>query len=174
MKKLRLSVNTRSLIIIPVIVYLLILLLPSAVMAQDGKDTFYLTYAAGGYNNEIAAGESKTLYLEVTNDSDIPTTNIQFSYNAPEDWLVEFEFQSIDVLDANSFQTVEVNVTAPVNVEKGDYSITFIADSSVGRRVLDTFFWVEKGTNIWVWVGGALGIVVIILFVLIYRRFGKS
>jgi uncharacterized membrane protein len=142
-------------------------------MAQD-KDELILNYAAGGYNSRISSEETKSIYIEVANNSTSDTTNIQFSYNAPKGWMVAFTPQSISLLNNDSVQTVEVRVTAPRNVEKGNYSITIIADSSAGRRVLDTYFGVEKGTNIWAWVGGALGIAVIILFVLIYRRFAKD
>jgi uncharacterized repeat protein (TIGR01451 family) len=175
MSDLKLSFNAKSLYFLPVIVCLLILVLPATTLAQDGKDGLLLNYASGvGYNSQIAPGETKTLYIEVTNTSNTPTTNIQFSSDAPAGWLLEFNPHSIDILDTNGYQTVDVIVTAPLNVEKGDYSITVIADSSAGRRVLGTYFWVEKGTNIWVWVGGALGVAVIVLFVFIYRRFNKE
>jgi uncharacterized membrane protein len=159
--------------LIPVVISLLVLLSPTAVLAQD-KDELILNYVAGGYNNQISSEETKTLFIEVTNTSNTDTTDIHFSYDAPEGWVVVFVPQSISVLRAESIQTVEASVTAPQNVEKGDYSITIIADSSAGRRVVGTYFWVEKGSNVWVWVGSGLGLVLIMVFVFIYRRFTKE
>ncbi|MBN1368177.1 MAG: hypothetical protein JW967_09670 [Dehalococcoidales bacterium] len=167
-------INIKSLLLVSLIICMLILLFPSAVLAQEDKESLLLNFTSGYYNSEIKPGESKTIYLEVENKSTTSTTDIQFSFNAPDDWMVEFNPGSIEVIEAGNYEAVEVTVMAPANVEKGDYSITVIADSSAGRRVISTYFWVEKGTNIWIWVGGALGIVVIILFVFIYRRFTRE
>ena len=144
------------------------------VLAQDGKDSLILRYVAGGYNSEVVPGESKTFFVEVANDSNSSTNNIRFASDAPEEWLVEFKPQSIDALNVGSYQTVEVSITAPQNAEKGGYSVTVIADSNVGRRAMSIYVRVEKGTNMWTWVGGILGAVAIILFVVIFRRFGRD
>jgi uncharacterized membrane protein len=174
MKSTKAGIHIKSLWLLPVIVCLLIMLLPGAALAQTGKEGLILYYASGGYDSEIKPGESVTIFIEVSNEKITATNNIQFSADAPDEWVVQFNPQSIDILDGESIQNVEVTVTAPKNVEKGDYSITIIADSSIGRRVIGTYFWVEKGTNVWIWVGGALGVAVIIAFAFIYRRFTKD
>ncbi len=166
--------NKKLLCIIPVVVCLLVLLLPAAASAQVGKDSLILNYASGGFNNEIEPGEAVKVYIEASNDSDLATNNIIFSAEPPEGWVIEFNPQSINTLAANSLQTVEVTVTAPQNAHKGDYSVTIVANSSVGQRVMGIYFWVAKGTSIWIWVGGALGLALIIVFFFIYRRFTKE
>ena len=153
---------------------LIALLSPSYVLAQDIKDGLILRYVAGGYNSEVVPGESETFFVEVANDSNSSTANILFISDAPKEWVVEFKPQRIDALNAGSYQTVEVSITAPQNAAKGDYSVTVIADSNVGRRAMSIYVRVEKGTNLWVWVGGVLGAVVIALFVVIFRRFGRD
>ncbi len=168
------SVNTKFCYILLAIVGLLALLSPSYVLAQDGNDDLILRYAAGGYNSEVVPGESKTFFVEVANDNSSSTTNIRFTSDAPKEWVVEFNPQSIDALNAGSYQTVEVSITAPQNAEKGDYSVTVIADSNIGRRAMSIYVRVEKGTNLWMWVGGVLGVVVIAVFVVIFRRFGRD
>jgi len=174
MRKTGLSVNTKFCYILLAIVGLLALLSPSYVLAQDGNDGLILRYAAGGYNSEVVPGESKTFFVEVANDNSSSTTNIRFTSDAPKEWVVEFNPQSIDALNAGSYQTVEVSITAPQNAEKGDYSVTVIADSNIGRRAMSIYVRVEKGTNLWMWVGGVLGVVVIAVFVVIFRRFGRD
>ena len=173
-KEVGLNVNNKFCYLLLAIVGLVALLSPSNVLAQDGKDGLILRYAAGGFNSEVVRGESKTFFMEVANDSSSLTTNIRFTSDAPKEWVVEFKPQSIDVLNAGSFQTVEVSITVPQNAEKGDYSVTAIADSNLGRRVMSIYVRVEKGTNLWMWVGGILGVLIIAVFVVIFRRFGRD
>jgi len=174
MRKIELSVIIKYRYLFLAIVGILALLSPSNVLAQDRKDGLILTYAYGGYNSEIVPGESKTFFIGAENDSNYSTTNIRFTSDAPKEWVVEFKPQSIDALNVGGYQTVEVNIAAPQNAEKGDYSVTVIADSNVGRRVMSIYVRVEKGTSLWMWVGGVLGMVVIALFVVMFRRFGRD
>ena len=174
MRKIGLSVNIKCCYLLLAIVGLVALLSPSYVLAQDGKDSLILRYAAGGYNSEVVPGESETFFVEVANDRNSSTTNIRFTSDVPKGWVVEFKPQSIDVLNAGSYQAVEVHITAPQNAEKGDYSVAVIADSNVGRRVMSIYVRVEKGTNFWMWVGGVLGVLVIAAFVVLFRRFGRD
>ena len=174
MRKIGLRFNIKFCYLLLAIVGLLALLSPYYVLAQDRKDGLILRYAGGGYNSEVVPGEGKTFFVEVANDSDCSTNNIWFTYDAPKEWVVEYKPQSIDALNTGSYQTVEVRITAPKNAEKGDYSVTVIADSNVGRRAMSIYVRVEKGTNLWMWVGGILGVLVIAMFVVIFRRFGRG
>ena len=168
------SVNIKFCYLLLAIVGLVALLAPSYILAQDGKDGLILRYAAGGYNSQVVPAESKTFFAEVANDRNSSTTNIRFTSDAPKEWVVEFNPQNIDALNVGSYQTVEVSITALQNAEKGGYYVTIIADSNVGRRAMSIYVRVEKGTNLWMWVGGVLGVVVIAVFVVIFRRFGRD
>jgi uncharacterized membrane protein len=174
MRKVRLRFNIKFCYLLLAIIGLLVLLSPSQVLAQDRKDGLILMYVTGGYNSELVPGEGKTFFVEVANDSSVTTNNIRFIYDAPREWLVEFKPPTIDALNAGSYQTVEVSITTPQNFRKGSYSVIVIADSSIGRRVMDIYLRVEKGTNLWMWVGGALGVMVIASFVVIFRRFSRD
>ncbi len=159
---------------IPLIACISVLLFPVAASAQVNKDSLILNYASGGFNNEIKPGETVKVYIEASNASDTATNHIQFSAEPPENWIVAFDPQSIETLGSDSLQTVEVTVTSPENIQKGDYSITIVANSSAGQRVMSLYFWVQKGSSIWIWIGGGLGLVLIIVFIFIYRRFTKE
>jgi uncharacterized membrane protein len=156
------------------IVGLIVMLSPFSVLAQEWKDGLILRYLSGGYNSEVVPGESKTFFIEVANNSNVSTIDILFTSNAPKGWLVEFKPHNFAAINADGFQTVEVQITPPQRAEKGDYSVTVIADSSVGRRVMDIYVRVEQGTNLWIWVGAILGLVVIAAFVIIFRRFNRD
>jgi uncharacterized membrane protein len=174
MRKYKRYLNTRCVFFLSVVVTLVILLFPIPTLAQEIGDSLIINLTSGYYDTEIAAGESKTIYFELANKSDVPTTDIEFSYDAPKGWLLEFNPGNIAIIESHNYETVEVTVTAPANVEKGGYSITIITDSSAGGRVASAYFRVEKGSNIWLWVGGGLGVLVIILFVFVYRRFARN
>lgn len=168
------SINIKFCCVIFSIVGLVALLSPSYTLAQDWKDGLIFRYVTGGYDSEVVPGETGTFFIEVANDSNISTANILFTADAPKGWVVEFKPRNIEVLNAGNFQTVEVGITAPENVEKGDYSVTIIADSSIGHRVMDIYVRVEKGTNLWIWVGSILGVLAIAVFIIIFRRFGRD
>ncbi|MDD4873633.1 MAG: NEW3 domain-containing protein [Dehalococcoidales bacterium] len=174
MSKTGLSVNFKFCYLLLAIVGLAALLSPSYALAQDGKDGLILRYVSGGYSSVVVPDESKLFFMEVANDSSNPTTNIQFTSDAPKEWVVEFKPQSIDALNAGSYQTVEISITAPQNAEKGNYLVTVIADSNIGLRVMNIYIGVEEGTNFWKWVGSVMGVLVIVVSVIIFRRFDKD
>jgi uncharacterized membrane protein len=167
-------VNFRYFYLILAIAGLAVLLLPSSILAQEGKDGLVLNSVPGTFNSEIIPGESKNFYIEAINDSSRPTTSIHFTYDAPKKWLVGFKSLDIATLSPGSHQTVEMNVTAPRNTERGDYTVTIIADSSVGQRAISIYMRVNQGTNLWMWLGIALGVVVIGAFVFVFRHFSKD
>ncbi len=166
--------NKKLLCIIPLIVCLSVLMFPVAASAQVHKDSLILNYASGGFNNEIKPGETVKVYIEAANESSTATNHVQFSAEPPENWIVAFDPQSIETLGADSLQTVEVTIAAPENAQKGDYSVTIVANSSAGQRVMSLYFWVEKGSSMWIWVGGGLGLVLVVVFIFIYRRFSRE
>jgi len=168
------TVNIKFCYLLFAIVGFIAIVSPAYVLAQDWKDGLILRHVADGYKNEVVPGESETFFLEVANYGYVSTSNIRFTYDAPKEWLVELKPQGIEVLNAGTFQTVEVAITAPQNAEKGDYNVTIIADSNIGRRVMSIYVRVEEGTNLWIWVGGILGAIVIAGFVIIFIRFSRE
>jgi uncharacterized membrane protein len=174
LRKIGLSISVRFYYFLLAALGLVALLWPSYVLAQDGRDNLVLRYAAGGYNSEVFPGESKTFFIEAENNSNSSTTNIRFTSDAPKEWVVQFKPPNIGTINAGSYQTVEVSITPPQNTEKGDYNVTVIADSNAGRRAISIYVRVNKGINLWTWVGGTLGVVVIVVFMVIFRRFGRD
>jgi uncharacterized membrane protein len=169
-----LSINIKFRYLLPAaVVGMATLLASSYVLAQDGKDSLTLRNTSG-FNSIVVPGESSAFFFEVANDSNRPAGNIRFTSDSPKEWVVGFKPGSIDNLSAGTFQTVQVTVTPPKSAGRGDYSVTIIADSDVGRRVIGIYVRVEQGANLWMWVGGILGVVVIAVSILIYRRFGRD
>lgn len=153
---------------------LIIILSPGYVLAQGVKTGLDLRWASGGYYDELEPGEDNIFFLEIVNSSTDTITNIEFSANSPKGWVVEFTPETIDFINADNYQTVDVNIKPLRNTSKGRYTVTVIADSVETRRVMSIFVRVEKGISDWAWVGAIVVAVVITGFVIIFRRFGRQ
>lgn len=156
------------------LVPLMLALSPVMVLAQEEKIDLTLRLMPGYYNKEVIPGEEHILYLEVRNTGDKPITNIRFSSDGPEDWVVRFRPASISSLGASSSQTIDVSVTPASNAEKGEYQISLIADADETRKVITSFLRVETVNSVWLWIGIAVAALVIAGFVVVYRRFGRQ
>lgn len=153
---------------------LIAILPPGYALAQEIKTGLDLRLVFGGFNDEVNPGEDNLFFMEITNSSTDTITNIEFSANSPKGWVVEFTPETIDVLSADNYLTVDVNIKPPKNTSKGRYTVTVIADSAETRRVMSIFVRVENGISVWTWVGAIVVAVVITGFVIIFRRFGRE
>lgn len=153
---------------------LIAILPPGYALAQEIKTGLDLRLVSGGFNDEVNPGEDNLFFMEITNSSSDTITNIEFSANSPKGWVVEFTPETIDVLSADNYLTVDVNIKPPKNTSKGRYTVTVIADSAETRRVMSIFVRVENGISVWTWVGAIVVAVVITGFVIIFRRFGRE
>jgi uncharacterized membrane protein len=153
---------------------LIAILSPGYILAQGVKTGLDLRLVSGGYNDEVNPGEDNIFFMEIANNSTDTITNIGFSADSPKGWVVEFTPETIDFINADNYQTVDVNIKPPQNTSKGRYTVTVIADSVETRRVMSIFVRVENGISVWAWVGAIVAAVVITGFVIIFRRFGRE
>jgi len=159
----------------PLIAVLIMLIVPSGILlAQEAKIDLSLRMLSGYYYKEVTPGEDSTLYIEIRNNGDKEITNIRFDSDKPEGWVVDFNPGSISYLSAGSSQTVDVNVIPSLDTDRGEYNLTFLAESNETRAVTSTTMRVENGYSFWLWIGIGLGVLVIAGFVLIYLRFGRQ
>jgi len=169
---LRISWSFLSLLL--VIVGLMILASPSRILAQDDKFELTLRLLPGYYYVEITPGENKTLYLEIENSGNKAITNIRLYSDKPKEWIVDFRPESIDYLGASSHQAIDVNVIADPDTDKGEYTLTMIAEADQTRTITSTVLRVENAFSLWQWVGLGIGALVIAGFVILFRRFGRE
>jgi uncharacterized membrane protein len=90
-----------------------------------------------------------------------------------EGWVTDFKPSTIASLAPGNFQTLEVDVKPAINTADGNYRITIVANSNEVRRVMDMWVNVKSPNNLWLWIGGAILVVVVAGFVLIYLRYGR-
>ncbi len=157
-----------------IITTIFFLLFPCFNIFAQEKDGLALSYADAGYYNDINPDQTVLVYIKAANYSDNDTKNIQFLSNAPGGWIIEFDPQSIETLNSNSYQVIEVSITAPHDLKKGNYSITVIADSDIGRRVTGVYLYAREDSASWVWAGTVIAIAALIAFVIVFRIFSRN
>ena len=168
------KINWKFLSLLLMVAGLMLVALPGQILAQDNKIELTLRLLPGHYYSEVTPGESKTLYLEIENSGDEAITNIELFSDKPEGWTVDFKPESIDYLAADSHQSIDVDVVADADTVKDDYTLTLIAEADQTRTVTTTVLRVEDAFSLWRWIGLGVGALVIVLFVVLYRRFGRE
>jgi len=168
------KINWKLLSLLLMVAGLMLAALPGQILAQDNKVELTLRLLPGHYYSEITLEESETLYLEIKNSGDEAITNIELFSDKPEGWTVDFEPESIDYLAADSHQSIDVRVIADADTVKDDYTLTLIAEADQTRAVTTTVLRVEDAFAPWRWVGLGVGALIIVLFVVLYRRFGRG
>jgi uncharacterized membrane protein len=147
---------------------------PGQILAQDDKIELTLRLSPEYHYIEINPGESETLYLEIENSGNEAITDIRLYSDKPKGWIVDFRPARIDHLGTGIHQAIDVNVVAAPDTEKGEYTLTLIAEAHQTRTVTSTVLRVENAFSLWQWVGLGMGAVVIVVFVILYRRFGRE
>ena len=153
---------------------LMMLAFTGQILAQGARVELTLRLLPGYYHTEIIPGETKTLYLEIENSGNKAITNIRLYSDKPKGWIVNFRPESIGHLGAGNRQAIDVNVVADPDTDKGEYTLTLIAEADQTRTVTSTVLRVEDAFSLWQWVGLGIGVLVIAGFVILYRRFSRE
>ena len=167
-------ISCRFLSLLLVITSLMTVAFPNQMLAQGEKVELTLRLLPGYYHVEIIPGENKTLYLEIENSGSKAITNIGLFSDKPKGWVVDFKPESIGYLGAGNHQAIDVNVVADPDTDKGEYTLTLIADADQTRTVTSAVICVEDTFSLWQWVGLGMGVLVIAGFVILYRCFGRE
>ena len=129
--------------------------------------------SAERYDTKATAGKDNYFSIEVGNLGTAPIENIKFSSDKPTGWSIEFLPDKVDLLEAFSTKTVDVNIKPPPETIAGDYVISLRASGTQATSIeLPLRVTVETPT-IWGWVGVAIIVLVIIGLVVIFMRFSR-
>jgi len=125
------------------------------------------------YDTTVIAGKDNIFPISVGNIGTDAIDDVKFTPRKPEAWIIEFDPDKIEVLEAFDEQTVNINIKPPAKTVAGDYMVYVRASGKqatadeMGIRVT-----VETPT-IWGWVGVAIILIVVIGVIVIFMRFSR-
>ena len=125
------------------------------------------------YSTEAKAGKDNYFSLEIGNLSTAPVDNIKFSPTKPEGWTIDFNPEEIDLLEAFSDQTIDVNIKPPTDTIAGDYEITLRASGTQTSTDAVKIRVTVESPTIWGLVGVGIIVLVIAGLVVIFMRFSR-
>lgn len=153
------------------ILAIIAVLTPRILLAQAEKPDL-LIYVFGPYNN-LKAGQDNILSVEVRNVGNGEITDVRLFSEKPEGWVIEFRPAEIDRLVAGSIRTVEVNVKPATGTAEGEYRVTLIAEANETRKDTSIGVTIEPSVSVWLWVGTGLAVIVVISFIIVFRRLSR-
>jgi uncharacterized membrane protein len=157
-----------------VVIAFVILSPAGRLIAQEDRYELVLRALPDYYYREITPGEESTMYLEIRNAGNRAITDIRLTSDNPKGWDVSVRPDSIDYLGAGSSQAIDVNVTAPSGTERGDYTLTILAEASPTRTATSIAVRVESAFSLWLWIGTGVAVLAIAAFVIIFLRLGRD
>ncbi|MDP2729601.1 MAG: NEW3 domain-containing protein [Dehalococcoidales bacterium] len=166
----RIFIRSGRLLLLAVLV--VVLFLPQSVRAQERQLDLIMRLVSHYYRVDVTAGRDNNFFLELNNIGNRPITGIKLSSEQPEGWIIVFNPDIIDQLNAGSIQTVDVNIKPPGSAGRGEHEINFIAEADELRKVEK--FWITVKSPLWLWVGIGAVLLLVIVFILIYLRFGRQ
>ncbi|MFO7929193.1 MAG: NEW3 domain-containing protein [Candidatus Humimicrobiaceae bacterium] len=130
------------------------------------------TTKTGRLNTEVTSGKDNKYTLVLNNNGSDSIENLSLSVQEPEGWMVGFENDEIETLEAGEEKEVVVTIKPPEKTIAGDYMLSFSASSDNANDSLELRVTVLTPT-IWGWVGIGIIVVVIVGVAVIFARLGR-
>jgi len=137
-----------------------------------GSYSMTLTTPSQTFNADAYVGKESpvTFILTNTGSSEIKTVNL--TADAPTGWVVRFDPKSVDSIPAGQSAQVTAYVTPASNAITGDYQATFTA-SSQGTTAKSDFRITVKTSSVWGYVALIIIIALILVLLLVFKKFGR-
>ena len=150
-----------------------LLVSPVWLSAQVDKTDLSLRLIPGDYYSGIEAGKRKTVFIEVSNNSNKTLNHIRFDADKPEGWSIAFRPDSLEMLASGGSTTIDAEILPSSTAGRGDVTIAFIAEADETRTATSLFLRVEGGSPFWIWVGAGIAFLVVIGFIIVFLRSGR-
>jgi uncharacterized membrane protein len=112
------------------------------------------------------------IVLTIDNIGNTDLTNVALSSSMPEGWTARFDPSTIDLLENGSSQQATVYVTPGSDVIAGDYTFSLTARTSQTSSSQDFRVTIKTPTT-WGYVGIGIIAALVIVLILVFRRFGR-
>lgn len=126
----------------------------------------------GVLNTKATSGKNNPYTIVLKNSGSDVIENITFGSDAPQKWIVKFNPEKIDKLNADESKDIEITITPPDKTIAGDYMLNFSVKSAEATKNIDVRVTVET-PSIWGWVGIAIIVIVVIGVAVIFARLGR-
>jgi uncharacterized membrane protein len=105
-------------------------------------------------------GKAANMSIYVKNTGSATNHDITFMTYKPENWEVEFNPETIDALEPNDLEQVEVTITPYEDALVGDYSVGVDVNGEKASKSIE-FRVTVKASTAWGWIG--IGIIVVVV-----------
>jgi uncharacterized membrane protein len=117
-------------------------------------------------------GQTANVSFFVRNTGSAPNSAVRFTAFKPENWKVEFQPETIPVIQPGQFEQVEALITPYEEALLGDYAVALQVDGEKVSKPIE-FRVTVKASAAWAWVG--IGVIVLVVAGLmgLFRRLGR-
>ena len=137
-----------------------------------GSYDLELTTPQGLLSSNITAGDTKRIDLVIRNTGSAELKDIKLSSNKPADWEVNFEPISIETLVAGETVNAQAVVRASRKAIPGDYALNITANTpEVNKNI--SFRMTVKTPMLWGWIGLGIILLVVVVILYLFRKFGR-
>ena len=116
--------------------------------------------ANGLLSLDARQGKPANMSFYVKNTGSAANHGIKFMSFKPENWNVEFNPESIDIIEPGDLKQVELTITTFEDALVGDYSISVNVEGEKASKIIE-FRTTVKASSAWGWIG--IGIIVIVI-----------
>lgn len=137
-----------------------------------GKYDMLLTTPKGLLSDEVTAGRSTKVELEVRNTGTSALTDVELDYSAPMNWDVTFDQSTIERIEPGESGKVIATITSSDQAIPGDY-VTSITASTPEVSSQADFRIAVKTSMLWGWLGILIIAAVFIGIAWLFRKYGR-
>ncbi len=124
------------------------------------------------YSFSTTAGVDNYFSLDIMNNGSATVSDIVFSADTPDGWVIDFSPKEIQALGSGESQTVEVFIKPQANSMAGDYVIILTA-TGLQSSIQDAFRISVAKSGAGGWIGVAITTIIIFGVFMVFRRFGR-
>lgn len=124
------------------------------------------------YSFSTTAGADNYFSLDIINNGSATVSDIVFSADTPNNWIIDFSPKEIQVLNSDESQTVEVFIKPQASSIAGDYVIIITA-TGLQSSIQNAFRVSVAKSGAGGWIGVAITAIVFFGVFLVFRRFGR-
>ena len=117
-------------------------------------------------------GAPANMSFYIKNSGSAANHDIRFTSFKPENWKVEFNPESIDVIEPGDLKQIEVTFTPYEEALVGDYSVTTRIEGEKESENLE-FRVTVKASSAWAWIGIVIIVLVVAGLTALFNKLGR-